>query len=285
MTDAAVTQTAPPRRPRTGARAALGPAFAARLKDPRLGQICAQALLIGFGLTALGFQLSVGATLAAAAGALGAEWLGRRATGRPFDPLSPLITAGSLTLLLRASDIWIFLLAGALAIGSKFLFRMGGRHIFNPAALALFLLPLAAQGAWVSPGQWGALGLWAAGLAGLGAAVAGRAARLDTSLAFLAVWAALAFARAAWFGDPVAIPLHQLQSGALIVFAFFMISDPATTPDARAVRLLHGAAVAALGFWLQTAWITDTGPIWALVFLAPFVGAARLLRRRVRDGG
>jgi len=30
---------------------------------------------------------------------------------------------------------------------------------------------------------------------------------------------------------PWAIPLKQLQSGALLLFTFFMISDPKTTPD------------------------------------------------------
>ncbi|MEL6318404.1 MAG: RnfABCDGE type electron transport complex subunit D, partial [Pseudomonadota bacterium] len=81
--------------------------------------------------------------------------------------------------------------------------------------------------------------------------------------------AALSFGRAAWLGDPLAIPLHQMQSGALSVFAFFMISDPATTPRARGARLVHAALVAALGFALQTLWITDTGAIWALALLAP----------------
>ncbi|MCI4665382.1 MAG: RnfABCDGE type electron transport complex subunit D [Neomegalonema sp.] len=278
MTDAAYDSPAPSVEKTRTRRPAGAPApLLAPLRDPRYGQIAAQALLISFGVLALGFNLSPLAALAAAAGALVAEYLGRWAQGRAFDPLSPLITAGSLTLLFRAEPLWLFALAGLLAVGSKFLIRMGGRHIFNPAALSLFILPLTFGGAWLSPGQWGALGLAAIAIAGVGSVVAGRAARLDTTLAFLAAWAALSFGRALYFGDPMSIPIHQLQSGAILVFAFFMISDPATTPPTRAGRILHAVAVAGLGFWLQTSWITNIGPVWALIFAAPLVGVLRIV--------
>jgi hypothetical protein len=56
--------------------------------------------------------------------------------------------------------------------------------------------------------------------------------------------AALLFARALWLGDPATIPLHQMESGSLLIFAFFMISDPRTTPDSRAGRLLFALSVA-----------------------------------------
>jgi hypothetical protein len=48
----------------------------------------------------------------------------------------------------------------------------------------------------------------------------------------------------------MAIPLHQLQSGSLLIFAFFMISDPRTAPDARLGRFLFAFAVAASAHWL-----------------------------------
>ena len=273
MTDAALNSSAPRReRAATSAQQAL--------RDPRYGQICAQAALIALGIAALGFQLSIYATAAAAVGALSAEWIGRRIEGRPFDPLSPLITTGSLTLLFRADALWLFAIAGLLAVGSKFVLKMGGRHIFNPAALSLFALPLIFDGAWVSPGQWGSDGLRAVLVAGVGAVVAGRAARTDTTLSFLAAWAALTFGRALWYGDPMSIPLHQMQSGAILVFAFFMISDPATTPTTRLERIAHAVIVAALGFWLQMSWFTNVGPVWALIFAAPLVGLFRLLHHR-----
>ena len=82
-------------------------------------------------------------------------------------------------------------------------------------------------------------------IACMGTLVVTRAARADVTLAFLAAYAGVLFGWAAWLGQPVAIPLHRLQSGALLLFAFFMISDPKTTPDSRAGRVVFAVLVAA----------------------------------------
>lgn len=260
---AAVHPTSP-EVPRAGPRA-----VPRRGPDARPWQILALSALLAVGIAYLGFDLAPWHPPVALAAALATQAAACRLLGLPFDPLSPLITALSLSLLLRTDAAMVTAAAAALAIGSKFVLRADGRHLVNPASLALVLIPLAYPGAWVSPGQWGATGLLAVAVAAIGAAVAGRAARLDTTLGFLGVFAALTFGRALWLGDPLAIPLHQLQSGALLVFACFMISDPATTPRTRPSRLIHAGAVAALGFALQTLWLSNIGPILALVLLAP----------------
>ena len=109
-------------------------------------------------------------------------------------------------------------------------------------------------------------------MACVGGLVAWRALRSDVALAFLVAWAGLLFGRALWLGDPLAIPLHQLQSGSLLLFAFFMISDPKTTPDARGCRLAFGALVAALAFHLQFVLYRPSGGlILALFLLSPLV--------------
>lgn len=245
------------------------------LIDPRGGQIIALSCLAAAGYLALGFNASPWQPIVAMLTALSVQLAACRLLGLRFDAMSPIITALSLSILLRADALPVVVLGAAIAIGSKFTLRMSGRHLFNPAAIALVLTPLIAAplgaAAWVSPGQWGALGIWAVLVAGVGATVAGRAARLDTTLAFLFAWAALIFGRAFWLGDPLAIPLLQIQSGAVLVFAFHMISDPATTPRRRGARLLHAVLVACLGFALQRAFITETGPILALVLAAPLV--------------
>jgi len=45
-------------------------------------------------------------------------------------------------------------------------------------------------------------------------------ARSDVTYAFLGFHVALRLGRAWWLGDPLSIPLHQLQNGALVLFAF-----------------------------------------------------------------
>jgi len=82
--------------------------------------------------------------------------------------------------------------------------------------------------------------------------------------AFLAAHAALVLGRAAWLGDPLAIALHRLENGALVLFAFFMISDPRTTPDARAGRILFAALVAVGAYVLQFRLFWTNPLLWSL---------------------
>jgi Na+-transporting NADH:ubiquinone oxidoreductase subunit NqrB len=162
-------------------------------------------------------------------------------------------------------------LAALVAIGSKFLIRVRGKHVFNPANVALVTLMLVSDRAWVSSGQWGSATLGALALSCLGFLVLTRARRAETTIAFLLFYGGLLFGRALWLGDPPSIPLHQLQNGALLIFAFFMISDPKTTPDAAAGRVLYAALVAGIAFIIQFVHYVPNGPILALVLSAPLV--------------
>jgi Na+-translocating ferredoxin:NAD+ oxidoreductase RnfD subunit len=68
--------------------------------------------------------------------------------------------------------------------------------------------------------------------------------RADVTLAFLASWLSILFGRSLWLGEPLAIPIHRLQNGALLIFAFFMIPDPKTTPNSRTGRIVFAFLVA-----------------------------------------
>jgi len=188
-----------------------------------------------------------------------------------LDLRSPLITGLSLSLLLRADTASLFALAGVIAIASKFLLRLDGKHIFNPAGFAIVVLLFAAPGVWISPGQWGTSIWFAALLTFFAILVLQAARRSDIAIFFLGSHATLLFARAWWLGDPVAIPLHQLQSGALLIFTFFMISDPRTSPDSRLGRFLFALAVALLAHWLAFFLQMRPALYVALIVLAPSV--------------
>ena len=161
--------------------------------------------------------------------------------------------------------------AGVIAIASKYFIRWRGKHIFNPANFGLVILSLLFSAAWISPGQWGQATLFALLLLALGGVVTGKAKRWDVSLSVLGFYAALVFGRAIWLGDPLAIPVHQMQSGALLIFAFFMISDPKTTPDSRLGRVIYAALVATVGFSIQFGMYNAAGIILALILCAPIV--------------
>ena len=242
------------------------------LRDPRCYQIGVLGALMAYGISALGFPISWGHATTVTSFALATQWAAGRLVGvERLDPLSALITSLSLTLLLRTDELAIGALAAVIAIGSKFLLRVNGKHVFNPANFALITLTLLSPHAWLSSGQWGNATLVAFAFACLGFLVLTRARRAGTTVSFLLGFATLLFGRALWLGDPLAIPVHQLQSGALLLFAFFMISDPKTTPDHPAGRVLYSLLVALTGFGIQFGLNEPHGPITALILTSPAV--------------
>ena len=245
---------------------------APRRLDPRLWQIASLAALLAYGLARLDFDIAPAQIAITLLAALLAQWLGTRLAGLPvFDPKSALISALSLCLLLRTPEPWIAALAAVIAVGSKFVIRVRGKHVFNPTNLALVAAILITHRAWVSPGQWGNVAFFAFLIACAGGLVVNRAARSDVTLAFLASYAGLLFARMAWLGQKAAVPLHQMESGAFLLFSFFMISDPRTTPDSRAGRILFGALVALGAAFVTFVLYRPNGLLWSLVALSPLV--------------
>ena len=243
-----------------------------KLTDPRYYQIVVLSLLVGYGIVVLDFGIHWYNAAAILLTAQCAQYIGTRWAGLPrFDPLSAVITSLSLTLLLRTDVVAIAMLAAGIAIGSKFLLRVRGKHVFNPANVALVTLMLASDQAWVSSGQWGSAAISTFALACLGFLVLTRAKRAETTLAFLGAYAVLMIGRAIWLGDPLGIPLHQLQNGVLLIFAFFMISDPKTTPNTSGGRVIFGALVASIAYAIQYVFYEPNGTILALILAAPFV--------------
>ncbi len=244
----------------------------ARIKDPRWYQIVVLSSLLVFGVAVLDFGIRWQNAVTIMAAAQLVQFIGGRAVGLArFDPLSALITSLSLTLLLRTDTIVLAAAAAAIAIGSKFLVRVRGKHVFNPANVALVALMLTSDSAWVSSGQWGSAAIGSLTLACLGFLVLTRARRAETTIGFLLAFGLLLLGRAVWLGDPLSIPLHQLQNGALLIFAFFMISDPKTSPNSAAGRLVFGAFVAGLAYVIQFVLYEPNGAILALVMSAPCV--------------
>ena len=238
--------------------------------DARHYQIAALFALLIFNLRWLDFGAQPLNSVLAIAAALATQALCTYLFALPgFDPRSPLITGLSLSLLLRAEEPWLHALAAMIAIGSKFVFRIGGKHIFNPAGFAIVVLLASVHGVWISPGQWGSTVWFAALLCFFAILVLHAARRSDIATFFLASHALLLFARAGWLGDPLAIPLHQLQSGSLLIFAFFMISDPRTAPDSRLGRFVFACSVALFAHYLAFFMQMRPALYVALIALSP----------------
>jgi len=189
----------------------------------------------------------------------------------PSGYLSPTITGLGLSILLRSDRPAVMVLAAAAAIASKFLVRVRNKHVFNPANLGLGVAMLASSHAWCSPSQWGEGAVALAWFAALGCAVAHRSFRTDVSLAFLTSWIALRAARVLYLGQRLPVLAHQLSVGSLVIFCFFMISDPKTTPDARWARIVYAGLVASVGMVIQYGFWRQNALVWALLVCSPLV--------------
>jgi Na+-transporting NADH:ubiquinone oxidoreductase subunit NqrB len=247
--------------------------------DPRHGQIATLATLLTYGIVWLDFDVPLAQAAVTITAALTAQAFGDRWRGAPLasGAKSALISALSLCLLLRTDALTLAVAGAALAVSSKFFVRLRGKHVFNPTNLALAALLLTTDRAWVSPGQWGTHAAFAFFIASAGLLVVTRAARADVTIAFMTGYAGLLVARSVWLGEPLTIPAHRLESGAFLLFSYFMISDPKTTPDSRAGRVLFAWLVALGAAYVHFALFRPNGFLWSLVVLSPFVPAIDIL--------
>lgn len=185
--------------------------------------------------------------------------------------LSTVISCFGMSLLIRSDSFWVHPLIAFLVISSKYTIRIRGKHLFNPAMLGVILGINLFPGTWISPGQWGfelTVGIW---LLVFGFIVSGRARISEISYAFLFFYFSFLSYRILRFDYRWDVLFHQLQNGALILFTFFMITDPKTIPDHRAGRILHALLVAMIAYAWAFQFYKTNNLIWALFLTTPIV--------------
>jgi enediyne biosynthesis protein E5 len=242
-------------------------------KDARYFQVVFQCLFLCYGifylhwdaewklyLTYIGVSLSL---------QLGIEYF----TNKQYDSYkSALISSMGLCLLLKTNDLYVAGGAAAISIVSKYILRYKGKHVFNPSALGIAVMVWLGGSAWVSPGQWGSNAVLFFGVLSLGFIVVTKVQKLDVTLAFLGTFAALLFARQIMYqGWPMDYFVQSVSTGSLLLFSFFMITDPKTTPNHRVARVLWAAAVAGVAFYLTAFKFMNGAPILVLVLAQPLV--------------
>ncbi|MBD2449803.1 RnfABCDGE type electron transport complex subunit D [Nostoc sp. FACHB-152] len=182
---------------------------------------------------------------------------------------SALITSLGLSLLLRADHWATMALAAVSAIASKFLFKVGDKHFFNPANFGIISALVFTSDAWVSPGQWGEEWWYGLLFAGTGGMILQRIGRWDTTAAFLGSYSLLEAIRNLWLGWTWDVYWHRLMSGSLLLFALFMVTDPRSIPNAKIGRVIWAICIASLTFILRNYFFLSTAVFWSLFALAP----------------
>lgn len=245
--------------------------------DPRWFQITVLGTLLTYALLILKFDLSPSYIAVVICSVLFFQTGFSYLLKVPLELKSALISGLSLCLLFRTNFLSVAMLAAFLAIGSKFLIRVRGKHLFNPTNFGIFVAMLATGSGWISPGQWGSFLFFASLTSCLGFMVVTRAKTIDLTISFLLFYVCLLFYRASFLGDPWAIPLHQLESGALIIFSFFMISDPRTTPNTRAGRVVFSLLTASIAYYFRFKMFNPNGLVYALVLSSLMVPVIDLI--------
>ncbi|HEX7905682.1 MAG TPA: DUF2330 domain-containing protein [Chitinophagaceae bacterium] len=248
--------------------------------DPRYFQVIFQALFLSYGILLLHWEadwihyaISIGGCLLFqyTADSIKAR---RLLSLNEFDRwgFSVLISAMSLCLLLKTNDWYISLLAAFITVASKYIFRWNHKHIFNPSAIGIVATLFFTKDAWLSPGQWGSNAVIFFGVITLGTIVVTRVQKLDVSLAFLITFIGLLYWRQVYvLGWPLDYFMHSVSTGSLLLFTFFMISDPRTSPNHPLARIIWAVLIAVTAFYLAAfKWKYNT-IIWVLVAAAPLV--------------
>ena len=191
---------------------------------------------------------------------------------------SVMISSFGLSLLLKTNFLWVGVFAAVISILSKYIIRIKGKHIFNPSALGIVCALYFTGKAWISPGQWGSGFIILFAVLSLGFIVTTRVQKLDVSLAFILTFGALVFYRQViYLGWPLDHFMQSISTGSLLLFTFFMITDPKTTPDHAGARIVWAMAIAAVAFYLATFKFMNGAPIWVLVLAQPLVPLLDLL--------
>ena len=162
-------------------------------------------------------------------------------------PDGALLTGLIVAMVLSPHEPWYVAAVTALiGIAAKYLARIGTANVFNPAALGLLASYFIFQ---TGQSWWGALpelpGYAIAALIAVGVFTVIRVHKVPVALAFLLPYYML-FTGMAFFGDPgrVAGLFRAPDVHAALYFAFFMVTDPPTSPPGNRDQIIYGLIVA-----------------------------------------
>jgi hypothetical protein len=280
------------------------------VRDPRLHLASVVISIHVLGQVALGFHVSIVQILAAILTCAVIEIVWTFHQSRSFVwPASAMLTGSSVALILRVigtehGDYWswrgwyVFAAVAGISLVTKYVIRYQGSHVFNPSNVGLVAAFLVLGSSrvepldfWWTPLDAGMVAAYLIILVG-GLLITARLRLLAMSVAF---WAALAAGIgvvaasghcmvARWSFAPVCGAHFWwviVTSPEILIFLFFMITDPKTVPSGRVARVAFGAGVALLAALLVAPQGTEFGAKVAVLGSLVILCAARPLLDRL----
>jgi Na+-transporting NADH:ubiquinone oxidoreductase subunit NqrB len=290
------------------------PVILPSLRDPRLHTAAVIISIHILGITVLGFHVSVPQILSAViVSALIDVGLTLGATGSLVWPASGMLTGSGVALILRltgmpAGDYWSwdgwYYFAGVAAVSvlTKYLIKHRGTHLFNPSNLGLVAAFLVLGRTVIEPLDfwWAPFGFWMA-LAYLIIVVGGVliTRRLRLFALAMSFWASLAAGlgilaasghcfTASWSLTPVCDGQFWwvvMTSPEILIFMFFMITDPKTIPRSPASRIAFGLVLGVLCAILMAPQTIEFGAKVALLSGLVILSPLRFVFDRVFEPG
>ncbi len=280
------------------------PILLPKLSDPRLHLAAVIISLQVLGQVAFDFRLSIAQILIAILTCAVLEvGIAMRRDHVLMWPASAMLTGNGVAFILRVPGTehgdwwslngwWIFAGTAAVSLLSKYLIQMGGRHVFNPSnfGLVLCFLLLGPERADPLEFWWGPmtplLALALAIIVAGGLAILLRLHILSIAIGFWVTFAA-ALAVLAAVGHEMTARWHVgpvtdwefwrilVFSPEILVFLFFMITDPRTIPRGPAGRRVYAVSIGLLAVLLIAPQTTEFASKVAVLAALFIVCAAR----------
>ncbi|MDR3548678.1 MAG: RnfABCDGE type electron transport complex subunit D [Candidatus Pacebacteria bacterium] len=172
------------------------------------------------------------------------------AVGALFTKASPTPESAYITALIlffilaplqSAPDTLMLMAVAAVAMLSKYLIAINQKHLFNPAAFAVFAFSVFGSGIAV---WWVANPILLPFVLVLGLLIVRKLRRFDLFWSFAIMAALVLMIRSLLSGIDIGNAASQLfVSGPLIFFGTIMVTEPQTTPPTRANRLVYGGLI------------------------------------------
>ena len=293
------------------------PVVLPKLSDPRLHLAAVITTLQVLGQVAFHFRVSIAQILLSVLTAAVLEVaITLRKQRVIMWPASAMLTGNGVAFILRVPGTqhgdwwslhgwWIFVGTAAVSLLSKYVIKWRGGHIFNPSnfGLVLCFLTLGRLRAEPLDFWWGGMSPWL-GLAFVvivsgGLAILSRLRLLWIAVAFwlsfaagIGVLAASGHAMTArWHLGPITgwnFWWVLVSSPEVLVFLFFMLTDPKTSPKGQRERVVYAVSVGLLAALLiaplRTEWATKVALLSALTIVCgvrPLLAYVPLVRPRV----
>ena len=274
------------------------------IRDPRLHVAAVIITIHVLGQLGLNFWVSVPQILAAILTCAIIEVVLTFRQSRAFVwPASAMLTGSGVALILRVVGTppdqpwstyawWVFAGVAGLSLLTKYVIRYQGSHVFNPSNIGLVLAFVILGSSRVEPLDfwWGPLDIWMliayVVIIGGGLLITRRLHLLALAATFwvtltagLGVLAASGHCMTArWAFEPVcgADYLRVIAtSPEVLIFLFFMITDPKTAPAGRVGRVVFGALVAIASVLLMAPQTNEFGTKVGLLAGLVVICAAR----------